>query len=142
MTLRTYDPNEVSIIFGGIVVEGFADGTFLSVESNEDAFSLQVGTDGEGTRSRTSNKSGRATFTLMQSSASNQALSALHNLDISTPAGDGIVPLLIKDNSGTSLYAAEKAWIVRQPTSGFGREAESREWIVETDLMIHTIGGN
>ncbi len=142
MALYTYDPSQVAIIFAGIPVSGFADGTFVNVEQNEDSFTLQVGTDGEGCRSKTNNKSGRVTFTLGQWSSSNALLSALHNLDVNTPNGDGIGPLLVKDNSGTSLYAAEKAWIVRAPAASFGREAESREWIVETLDLIQNHGGN
>jgi hypothetical protein len=142
MPLRTYDPSQVIIVFAGIPLSGFADGTFLSVEQNEDSFTLQIGTDGEGTRSKTNNRSGRVTFTLMQSSQANDLLSALHNLDIRSPNGDGIGPLLIKDNSGRSLFSAEKAWIVKPPTGEYGREAASREWIVETDHLILQHGGN
>ncbi len=142
MALHTYYPDQVAIVFAGIPISGFADGTFLSVEQNEDSFTLQVGTDGEGCRSRTNNRSGRATFTLGQWSASNDLLSALHNVDINTPNGDGIGPLLIKDNSGRSIFTAEKAWIVKPPAAGYGREAESREWVIETDNLIQQHGGN
>lgn len=142
MPVRTYDPSQVTIIFAGIPISGFADGTFVSVEQNEDSFTLQVGTDGEGTRSKTNNRSGRVTLTLMQSSASNDALAAIHSLDVLSPSGDGIGPLLIKDNSGRSLFSADAAWIVKPPTGEFGREATSREWIIETDHLILSYGGN
>lgn len=142
MPAKVYNPKEVVIIFGPIIVTGFADGTFLSVEFNEDAFTLQVGTDGEGTRSKSNNESGRATFTLMQSSDSNDLLSALHGVDKSTPSGDGIVPLLIKDLQGTSLHSAETAWIVKGPTNEYGREAGPREWVIETDNLVSVTGSN
>lgn len=139
--LKQYDPSQVTIIFGSII-SGYADGSFLSVERNEDSYTLQMGTDGEGTRSKSNNRSGRATFTLMQSSDSNDALSALHLLDESTPNGDGVLPLLIKDLEGRTIYEAEKAWIVKSPTSEFDREATSREWIIETHELTQFIGGN
>ena len=142
MPLRTYDPSQVTIVFAGIPISGFADGTFVSVEQNEDSFTLQVGTDGEGTRSKTNNRSGRVTLTLMQSSAANDALAAVHSLDVLSPSGDGIFPLLIKDNSGRSLFGADTAWIVKPPTGEFGREVTSREWIIETDHLIQSHGGN
>ena len=138
----TYNPDEVAIVFAGIPITGFADGSFLSVEQNEDSFTMQAGTDGEACRSKTNNRGGRATFTLGQWSRANDLLSALHNLDISTPNGDGIGPLLIKDNSGTSIFSAEKAWIVKPPAAGFAREAESREWVIETDNLVQHHGGN
>lgn len=142
MSAKVYNPKEVVIVFGPIIVTGFADGTFLSVDFNEDAYSLQVGTDGEGTRSRTNNESATVTFTTMQSSDTNDLLSALHQVDKNTPGGDGIVPLLIKDLQGSSLYAAETAWIKKAPTSEFGREAGPREWTIETDKLVAFIGSN
>lgn len=142
MALHTYDPKEVTIAFGAIILEGFADGTFVSVEQNEDAFSVQVGSDGEACRSKSNNRSGRITATLGQWSNSNLLLSAVYNADIRTPNGDGIFPLIVKDNTGTSIFAAEKAWITKPAPSAFGREAESREWVFETDNLVSNVGGN
>ena len=142
MPLRTYYPNEVSLIAVGLPISGFAPGTFISVEKNEDAFTLQVGSDGEGCRTRTNNFSGRITFTLQQSSALNDALSALHNIDTRSPSGDGVLPSFIKDNSGRTLVAAENSWIVRQPTTEFANEAGTREWIIESDDLNMQVGGN
>lgn len=142
MPLRQYDPKLVIITLGAIPLSGFADGTFLKIESNEDAFSLQVGTDGEACRSRSNNNSARLTFSLMQSSLSNDLLTAQHELDKAAPFGIGCVPLLIKDMSGRSVYAAEKAWIARRPSAEFGREASAREWTIDTDDLKALDGGN
>jgi len=86
MALKTYDPAQVTIIFAGIPISGFAEGTFVSVERNEDSWALQVGADGEATRAKSNNKSGRVTLTLIQSSFSNDALSAVMAVDENTPA--------------------------------------------------------
>jgi hypothetical protein len=141
MPLRTFDPNQVSVIFGGII-GGYADGTFISIEQDEDDFGLVIGTDGEGCRSRSNNRSATITLTLGQWSASNQALSAIRNADILTPGGDGILPFVMKDNSGTTICSAEKAWIQKPPAVTYGREPESREWVLRTDNMIWNVGGN
>lgn len=141
MTLRVYNPKEITMIFGPTgQITGFADGTFLTVEKNEDAFSLQIGTDGEGTRSKTNNNSGRITFSLMQSSPANDILSTIHTADLELSSG--VFPLFIKDLNGNSLFEASQAWITRFPSSEFGREATSREWIVETDSLIMFPGGS
>ena len=140
MAAKTYDPSQVAIIVGGFQVTGFADGTFLSVERNADNFALYVGTDGEGTRAKSNNKSGRMTFTLAQSSDANAFLSALATAD--ELSNSGIVPVLVKDNSGTSLYSAETAWIVKHSPAEFGREVGTREWILETDNLAVFTGGN
>lgn len=142
MALHTYDPSQVTIIFAGIPVSGFAEGTFVSAERNEDSWALQVGADGEATRAKSNNRSGRVTFTLIQSSITNDALSALHAVDENTPGGDGIGPLLVKDLSGRTIIAAETAWIAKPATVEFGREASEREWIIETDRLEVFAGGN
>lgn len=142
MTLKSYYPDQVMVIAGPILVEGYADGTFVTVEQNEDQFSLQVGTDGEACRSRSNNKSGRVTITLGQWSASNDLLTTLAASDRLSANGDGIVPLAVMDKSGRTLCAAEKAWIVKSPSVEFGREATSREWVFESDSIVMGVGGN
>jgi hypothetical protein len=141
MALRTYDPKQVAIIFGGPIT-GFADGTFVSIEANEEFFALIVGSDGEACRSKTNNYSARITLTLGQWSASNQVLSAQLQVDLNSPLGDGIIPFLLKDGSGSTVMSAEKAWIVQFATVEYGREPAAREWVIETDYMIPNIGGN
>ena len=140
--LHTYDPAQVTIIFAGIPISGKGEATFLGAERNEDAWALQVGADGEATRAKSNNRSGRVTITLIQSSLANDALSAIANVDERTPGGDGIGPLLIKDLSGRTLIAAESAWIVKQAPVEFAREASEREWMIETDNLEIFVGGN
>ncbi len=142
MGLKTYDPNEVSLIFAGAPISGFADGTFVSVDQNEDSFSLVVGSDGEGARSKNNNRSATLTFTLLQTSESNAFLAAAHNADILSANGDGIGPVLVKDGSGNSLYTADKAWVRKPPTAEFGREVGSREWVLETHDLVNVTAGN
>ncbi len=141
MALKQYDPSQVSIVFAGIPISGFADGDFVVIEANEDSFQLTMGTDGDGTRSKSNNQSGRVTINTMQSSDVNALLSALHNVDVASQ-GDGVGALQVKDNSGTSLYVAQTAWITRPPSSTLGRTPQQRQWIIESDKLIHTVGGN
>ncbi len=141
--LKTYGGDEVSVVFAGIpITGGLADGDFLTIESDEDAFSLQIGTDGEGTRSKTNNRAATITLSLMQTADANDLLSAQHNLDLNSPGGAGVGPLFVKDNSGRSLYVAEKAWIQKAPTVTFGRDAGPREWVIRTHSLVRGDAGN
>ena len=139
MGLKTYDPNQVQVIVGGFPMSGFADGTFVTVEKNEDAWALQMGTDGEGTRSKSNNESGRVIITLMQSSESNDILNGFAESD--RLSNSGLVPVMVKDSLGSALHAAEQAWIVKKPASEYAREAGPREWILETDNLQDNPGG-
>lgn len=140
MAVKTYNPKKVAVILGGAIMSGFAEGEFVSVTMDEDQWELKVGTDGEGTRSKQNNDSGTVKVMLMQSSDSNIVLQALWNAD--KLSDSGLFPLLIKDNSGKSLYMAEQAWIQKQPEAKFAKGVETREWTIRTDHMIPYEGGN
>lgn len=140
MALKTYDFKQVAVIVGGRIVTGFAEGTGVTVERNEDAWTLQVGAEGEATRSKSNNRSGRVTLTLQQASESNAILDAFRQAD--ELSNNGLQPMLIKDNSGNSLYTAEQCWVVKAPSAAFGAESDSREWILETDALVIVEAGN
>lgn len=140
MAVKTYAPDQVVVTLGPVLVSGYATDSMISIEFNEDAFTLQMGVDGKGTRSRNANRSGRVTITLQQSSSSNDLLSGIAALDAAS--GAGVLPLLIKDMSGRSIYAAESAWIVKEPAAAFAKESGPREWILETDRLNAFTGGN
>jgi hypothetical protein len=143
MSVTTYDASQVTIVLSGLPLTGFGPDTFVNVEQDEDSFGLQIGADGEGSRSKSNNRSATITVTLLQGSQANDLLSALHNLDINSPAGDSIGPFLLKDNSGRTIINAAKAWIQKPPPVEHGREAGTREWIFRTERIEWTlIGGN
>jgi hypothetical protein len=143
MALHTYDPKAISMIVGGFPIDsGLAPDTFVSIEMNEDLFTLQIGADGEGTRSKTNNLSATITFTLQQTSDANDYMSGLHNADILSKTGAGVVPVLIKDIiTPTTFFSAKTAWIVRFPTAEFGNESGTREWQMQTDFVNQFQGG-
>lgn len=142
MAIKTYDPSNVSMFYGAVQMSGFAQDSAITVEHDEDDWTLVTGVDGEGTRSKTSNRSATITVALMQSSDVNDILSAARQLDIGTPNGTGGQPLLIKDNSGRSVYGARSCWIQKAPTAELNREATTREWVFRTDNLVAFHGGN
>ncbi len=140
MGVKKFDPKQVKVIVGTHSVSGYAEGTFIECRRNEDSFNLNVGSDGQGIRIKSSNKSGQMELTLQQSSNSNQILSALALTDELT--GGGTFPLTVEDLSGTSLFFAETAWIMKPADSAFGNEDNNRVWIFETDNIVMNVGGN
>lgn len=142
MGVRSYDPSFVSMFYGEIEMKGFAQDAAIAVTHDEDDWSLVVGVDGEGTRSKTSNRSATITVSLMQSSPVNLLLTAAAELDNTTPGGTGGKALLIKDQSGDSLFSCETAWIQKRPDAEYSREATTREWVFRTDNVLAVHGGN
>lgn len=140
--LGIYDFDQVSVIFGPVVLEGFQDGEGVTIEPGAETFTMVVGADGHVARSKTLNKTATVTIKLLQTSACNDLLSALHNLDRDTPNGAGVVPLTIRDRNGRSLYFAPQAWISDAPDVTFDREATAREWTVSCAFLARTDGGS
>lgn len=138
MAQKTYDPKQISVIVGTRPMTGFADGSFVTVRQNSEAFTLQIGADGEGVRSKTNNNSGQIEIVLQQGSDENDFLSELAIAD--KLSNGGVVPVLVKDNLGTSLHAAESAWVRKLPDSDYARETGSRTWLLETANLNTFVG--
>ena len=131
---KDYNPKNVSVIVGGHTVQGYAEGAFVKFAQNEDTYNLTKGSDGEGARAQSSDDSGRMTIMLMQTSESNDVLSALHN------AGSQ-VPCLIRDFNGTTLVSCVTGWVIRNPDIEFSNEITTREFIIESDAWDVLVGG-
>ncbi len=140
MAIKTFDPKKVIIAIGGVSMSGFADGSYIKVARDGDSFMKKVGVDGEVSRARNNDRSGSIVLTLMQTSASNDVLSAFNNVDEQT--NDGIVPVLITDLSGRSTFFSGYAWIKKPADSEFGKEVGTREWTLDTGSVDVFVGGN
>jgi hypothetical protein len=140
--MRVYDPKQCAVTFANVQLTGWADGDFITIANASDAFTAQVGTDGEVTRSRTNNNMATITIRTMQSSPVNDLLSALHRMDLLLPNGAGVAPFQLQDLNGTSDYFAEHAWIVKAPDAKFGREAAEREWTLTAAEIDRRDGSN
>lgn len=139
--LKTYDFKQVACIFGGRQITGFAEGDdSIGVEPEADAWTKTVGADGEVTRSKSNNNSGKVMLKLMKTSDANDFLMSLYNADKLQNAG--MVPLMIKDNSGRSLHVGEQAWIKKLPKDGYGATAGTVEWEIDVADMVSNLGGN
>lgn len=140
-TVKVNDPNNVQILMGGIPITGFGTGDFLQIDQPDDTFTDTQGADGEVIRSKpTPNPMVTITITLMESAAGNSVLSALLELDRVASNGAGVVPFLYKDGSGTSLLAAEKAWVSKPPTVVKGKEGKERTWTIRAQVDLRLDG--
>jgi len=139
MPVKSYDPKEVVVTIGGVPMQGFADGTFVTINRISDAFTSVAGADGEIARAKSNDKRGELTLTLMQTSLSNDVLSGIAVIDENT--NGGVVPVIVKDLSGTTTYFSGTGWIRKVPDSEFGKEISNREWVLELADMDVFVGG-
>lgn len=138
--MKDYDPKKVLVAFAGVPLNGFAENTKVRVEYNEDAWTETVGTDGEVTRARSNDETGKITIVLAASSDSNDFLTSMHVAD--KIAGAGVKPLLIKDNLGRTLVVAANAYIKKMPDLEYGSDVGEREWVFFTPNLKYFAGGN
>ncbi len=139
---RVYSSSQVTLSIAGIPnTGGYADGEFLRIERETEAFSDVVGTDGEVTRNATKDNRATATIILMQSAEANQQLSELHNNDKNVEGGAGVGRFLVEDLNGITRHEGAQCWIMAEPDPSYDREAGSREWQVRIANLINTFGG-
>jgi len=139
--LYTYSPEDVIILLAGIIpVDGYVDGTFVSIKKNLQPFSSKTSTDGVVSRLYNNDQTYTITLTLANYSSTNNVLSKLWIADEITQRAK--FPVLIKDTSGSSLFAATTCWIESIPETSYSKEIESRVWTIYACQATYTIGGN
>ncbi len=138
--VASYNPAEVDVIVAGFMLTGFADGTFVDIERDTDTFEDVAGANGEVARVMKNDKRGNITITLMQTSDDNKTLSNLHLADEST--GSGVFPVLVKDNSGDSIFSGAVCWIKKPAKAGYSKGVETREWSIRAAHLIPFVAGN
>lgn len=136
----TYASDEVQIIVGGVPMSGLADGTFVSISRDEQAFTKVTGADGSTSRSKSANRAGAITITLKQTSPSNDVLSGFMIAD--EQGNNGVVPIMVKDTGGRTLCYASAAWVQQAPDQDFAKEISNREWVMDCARIDILVGGN
>lgn len=146
LNLGTYSPEDIQVVISVAdvvhTISGYADGTFLNVSREVPSSELYQGSDNSGGRTLRSNKAGTITLTLHQLSASHDVLSQLHKNDHEARDNTWLFSVLIKDNTGRSLYYGRQSFISQFPDSTFSNQVETRDWAFQCIDLEQTIGGN
>ena len=140
MAVTTVDPKNVIVSIGGVQMSGFVDGTFLEISADVQQFTKVVGADGYTTRVKSNDYGATLTLTLAQSSPSNDVLSGFFNAD--KLANAGIVPILIRDLSGSTVVFSATGWIQQFPDISFSNEITDRAWIFDLADVEMVVGGS
>jgi hypothetical protein len=145
--MGTYSPEDVIVVISksdgfNHVVGGYTEGTFIDISRLVAHATMTTGADGSHARVVRRVKSADITITLHQSSESNDVFSALLALDEQTRDNTNLFSILIKDQTGRSMYSAAQAFIGTVPSSTFGVEMSDRAWVIHTTNMETHIGGN
>lgn len=135
----TYDPKKVSVILGAHIAKGLAEGSNISVQRNSETFARKIGAGGETARVKSSDRSGRIVLTFMQTSETNDFLSAMFLADETSNSGK--FPVLIVENGGTSLASAGEAWVIKPANLDYASgDMTNRVWTIETGDLTMNVG--
>lgn len=141
MALLTYSPSEVNVSIAALYfIDGFVDGSFVTITKDEQNFQYQKAIDGNIARLLRKDDTYTVSLSLAQTSAANDMLTLIHTVDLKT--GLGKFPLFIKDGSGSSLFFATNCWIEKLPDLVFTTGIEARVWSIKCSFAAMTVGGN
>lgn len=123
--VRQYDPRDVSVVVDGHIVVGFAEGSLVQAEKNEDDVSMYVGSQGEVTFVDSADNTGTITLTLKHDSPSNRKLMELRN-----DKEPFSVRVTDKNFDGDVSVGGSQARIQKAPPFNRGDSVEETEWAI------------
>lgn len=136
---KNYDPGQIVVVFNGVQLQGYGPDTFVKASRDEDAFTEQVGANGDVVRVRNRNRMGKVVVTLQDGSPSNDLLSTFAQTDERTGLGYGA--LMIKDLNGTTLIQAANAWVKKVADLEYAKAAGVNEWTLAAAELEVFLGG-
>ena len=143
MTLLTYSPSDVSVTFAGKPIEGFSQDNMVRISRESPNYTSKRGMDGSVCVTQQRYSKWQVKIYLAQSSASNDFLSGVQQLVANNriPIME-FLPLIIKDNSGNTMFFAKDVWIEQIPEISFNNSLDTREWIFMCNDVNYILGGN
>ncbi|AFU62373.1 hypothetical protein [Escherichia phage EC6] len=136
---QQYSPKDVVCSWNGIAIEGFAPDSFLRLQRTSPLVTPVVGAGGQVALTRSADKTGTIEIELMQTSLSNQMLSAIQakqdNMELEEDISSNFV---IYDPSGSVLATGINAWLQELPQIELGRDQNSKTWIFGCEKLDYT----
>lgn len=140
MSIANYCPEDVNCLVFGIPLDGFADGTFISITKDRLPYRTTETSDGGVARLYSNSQTYTISLTLHRGSTSNDVLTKLWLLDEITQTAK--FPLFIKDLSGTDLFFSTTSWIESPPSMVESSSFDTRTWTLRSSQAAINIGSN
>jgi hypothetical protein len=141
---KVYEANAVDVVMIGIPITDGKGDPFVKIAPRGDAYEDDMGVDGEVCRYGTNEYRYDIEVTLKGFSSHNEQLAAILAADRESTSGFGVGVLLVKDNNGAAIFAADKLWCKGLPEQSFGKNKPDVTWkftaVAKNFAMI--VGGN
>lgn len=136
--VETYDPKDIIVIVAGKILTGFSNDK-VTVQRVSNQVEDELGADGDVVRRITNDRRGEIVVSLLPTSLSNGVLTLLARADELT--GNGIFPVIIKDNRGNDLHTAPVSWIGKMANADYKNSIENRNWTFRSGELAMIVGG-
>ena len=134
----TYSPAQVILTIADYQVVGWDT---IAIRKNSSSFLTVPGIRGKHTRVINPDTSCTLSVNLIQTSRANTVLSDIHAMDATM--GTGKLSVMLKDNSGESVFSSSDAYILTYPEATFSGDFEYRTWSFFCQTVKdYKVGGN
>lgn len=140
--MKVFDPSQFNIVFSGVTMAGFSESTMCKFEFDSESMGDVVGVDGEVSRSKNMDRRAKLTISLMQTSDTNDLLSAMYNSQRLSSNGADVAALRVEDLNGRLVISGAESWIMDTPKPTYGKTASEYEWVIRIANCEATFGGN
>jgi len=130
--LYTQDMNKVIGTINGVPVVGWAADA-VSIETDGEEWTKEVGADGTTTRVRTPKPGGKFTLRLHPGSPTNRILRLAFAADKLSSAA--LLVVMVTDLLNGIVLISPNAWVVQDPGASFGNSLTPNEWVLDCGNM-------
>jgi len=133
LPLATWDCTTTTVTFGGLEIQGFGDGDFITITPPDATYKSMVGGDGSTVVSVDPSRVHVAKLLLLRTSSVNFLLGGLFATQRANAAtGSPIAtPFTCRDNVSGEVFRGAEAWLTKSPERKWAKEAGTVEWTVE-----------
>lgn len=136
---KEYSAKAVNISWNSVPFVGLDENTFLRLTRHSDIRSRVVGAQGDVALTKYADRTGTIEITLMQTSPTNDVLSAIMVAQESVDfEGTQVSNFIITDPSGSVMATGINAWLEKAPEISLGKDQNPKTWTFGCELLEFT----
>ena len=140
--MKIFNPHRFPIVFGSVEMKGFSESNMAQFEFDTESVSDVVGVDGEVSRSLNMDRRAKLSVYLMQTSVTNDLLSAIYTAQRLSPNGSDVAALRVEDLNGRLVIDGPESWIMDTPKPTWGKTAAEYIWVFRIANANAFFGGS
>jgi hypothetical protein len=146
--MAPWNLSALQVTLGGFAINrgagasGYGPDVVFALKQGKPDFTEQEGADGTVTVSATNSNLTEFELTTMQSNSPTNGFLSTARIAAKAQGIPLVMPLLMQDSNGTTVFSALKCWITGPPDADYKSEASPRTWKLKCMPEVNYIGGN